>query len=118
MLNNKIGGRDDKEIKKSLPPSHLRSTAPSSEGAIRLRVAEKSARLAGQQKSIYAKPVELGLCPKKKNHPLCGWILILVQYGTAAKKCKNIINKVIFHNLSLKYILQGFDILYEIMYYK
>ena len=35
-----------------------------------------SARLAGQQKSIYAKPVELGLCPKKKNHPLCGWILI------------------------------------------
>ena len=44
----------------------------------------KSARLAGQQKSIYAKPVELGLCPKKKKRPLCGWILILVQYGTAA----------------------------------
>ena len=35
-----------------------------------------SARLAGQQKSIYTKPVESGLCPKKKNHPLCGWFLI------------------------------------------
>ena len=32
------------------------------------------------KKGIYAKPVVSGLCPKKKNHPLCWWILILFFY--------------------------------------
>ena len=34
-----------------------------------------SARLAGQQKSIYAKPVELGLCPKKTTRYAGGFLL-------------------------------------------
>ena len=29
------------------------------------------------KKGIYAKLVEPGLCPKKKNHLLCRWILII-----------------------------------------
>ena len=35
----------------------------------------KSAQLAGQQKSIYAKPVELGLCPKKTTRYAGGFLL-------------------------------------------
>nr|DAQ55799.1 MAG TPA: hypothetical protein [Bacteriophage sp.] len=23
--------------------------------------------------------IEVGLCPKMKNHPLCGWIFILIR---------------------------------------
>ena len=53
MLNNKIGGRDDKEIKKSLPQSHLRSTAPSSEGAIRLRVADNKCAAGSPTKKAF-----------------------------------------------------------------
>ena len=25
-------------------------------------------------------PVVLGLCPKMKNHPLCGWMVIILRY--------------------------------------
>lgn len=36
-------------------------------------------------------PVVLGLCPKRKNHPLCGWIFIIstkrfVRYSAAAAR--------------------------------
>ena len=24
--------------------------------------------------------IEIGLCPKMKNHPLCGWIFIIFDY--------------------------------------
>ena len=42
-----------------------------------LWVASKSARgWQANKKHICAKLVVLGLCPKKKNHPLCGWSII------------------------------------------
>lgn len=37
-------------------------------------------------------PVVLGLCPKMKYHPLCGWIFIISKRRKEAKKHGNIFN--------------------------
>ena len=47
-----------KKLKKSLSQSHLRSTAPSSEGAIRLRVADNKCAAGSPTKKVS------DFCPK------------------------------------------------------
>ena len=47
-----------KKLKKSLPQSHLRSTAPSSEGAIRLRVADNKCAAGSPTKKVSDKKSE------------------------------------------------------------
>ncbi|MBR3817265.1 MAG: hypothetical protein IKJ27_11140, partial [Clostridia bacterium] len=43
----------------------------------RLRVASNPMRgWQANKRRTCALPVVLGLCPKRKNHPLCGWIFI------------------------------------------
>ena len=33
--------------------------------------------------------IEIGLCPKMKNHPLCGWIFISIHCNSAANPAAN-----------------------------
>ena len=79
----------------------------------RLRVASNNSHAGRHIMPTCGRLIEIGLCPKMKNHPLCGWIFIVLDYCISVTE-RELINVTSFRCVSEILRLDNFFVILEL----